>query len=673
MSHEKTTIVRTAEGLQELTQRLLGCTAPFGYDSEYSGPSIVWRKKSRPDMYRAQLTGFSISIGDAKWYVPVDHAEGGNVLRGAAEGFLSWLVVFMEHCSPRRVWAHNWKADLQVLKNFGVAISPFSDHLHDSIVVAWLAGWGADHASLKLKKLAEELGFGAGDTYDEMAKKRAARDIPVEEMAPYAGRDAWLTVQIGELGWKRLEEFDLVDHYRRVDVPLIEVIRAMEEWGTPTDVAELEKMRAELVREAAELATEFKELTTTTVLIPVNERVDSGEVYKNGNPKLKTVEVMREFTLGANVSNDHQVSRWCYEELKVWPLKIRKVKGGPLTKIERTKAHHYPVGKEFLEQWTILPNELGARLAVIRLEHAWRTKLIGTYLDPMLRLPEQYGDGRLHCSFNLTGTETQRFSSSGPNLQNVPSRTEHGKRLRRALVAPPGWKIIVLDYSQVELRIAAHLSQDEAMLAAYIFEEDIHQQTLDAMLKFWSGASRGDAKTNNFSTIYRISPPSLAIKIRNTEEAAEKSIEAFYVRYPGISRYHRQAIAFAAKRGYAQTTDGFKRFLDVTPKMNRWSKKMEMPWAIANQAINTPIQGSAGGIIKIAMRDIHRAWVADGVWGDLAILTAQEHDSLIAMAREDYADEALVLMKQKMESAFVLRVPLVADGGKGDSWADAKG
>lgn len=672
MSSEKTTIVRTAEGLQELTQRLSGNDWPFGYDSEYSGPSIVWRKKSRPDMYRAQLTGFSISIGEAKWYVPVDHAEGENAPRLDVFTFLMWLVAEMLR-RRRRVWAHNWKADLQVIKNFGVDIGPFSDHLHDSIVVAWLAGWGADHASLKLKKLGEEHGFGAGDTFAEMAKKRQARDIPVEEIAPYAGRDAWLTVQVGELGWTVLKQKGLIHHYETIDIPLVEVIRSMEEWGTPTNVVELEKMRAELVAEVETLAAEFKELTTTTVLMPVKERVATGEQFKNGNPKMKTVEVPREFTLGANVSNDHQVARWCYEELKVWPLKIRKVKGGPLSKIERTKAHHFPVGKEYLEKWTILPDALGARLAVLRLEHAWRTKLIGTYLDPMLRLPEQYGDGYLHPSLNLTGTETQRFSSSDPNIQNVPSRTAEGKRLRRALIARPDWVIIVYDYSQIELRIAAHLSQDESMLAAYLFEEDIHQQTLDAMLKFWSGAQRGDAKINNFSTLYRISAPSLAVKMRNTEEAAEKSIEAFYARYPGIARYHRQAVAFAAKHGHARTIDGFQRPLDTTPRKNRWSGKMEMGWDVANQAINTPIQGSAGGLVKIAMREIHREWVAKDVWGVKAILTAQEHDSLIAMAKSDYAEEAAATMKQKMESAWELRVPLIADGGIGNSWAEAKG
>lgn len=904
LSHEQTTIVRTSEALQELTRALAGSSLPVGFDTETSGPSITWRKKSRPDPYRAKLSGFSISLGDSKWYVPVDHAEGVNVDDADIDDFLRRLMTLA--IEGRRVWAHNWKYDLQILKNFGVDYGTFSRHLLDSMVAAWLAGWGADHASLKLKKLAEAQGLGSGDTFEDVAKKRQARDIPVEELAPYAGRDAWLTVQIGEKAWSRLEQHDLVKHFTEVDMPLVEILRGIEEWGTATDVAELEKMRTELVAEVEALADEFKELTTTTVLMPVNERVATGEQYKNGNPKMKTVEVQREFTLGANVSNDHQVARWCYEELKVWPLKIRKVKGGPISKIERTKAHHYPVGKEYLEKWTILPDALGARLAVLRLEHAWRTKLIGTYLDPMLRLPEQYADGYLHGSYHLTGTVTQRLSSSGPNLQNVPARTEHGKRLRRALIARPGRKIIVLDYSQIELRLAAHLSQDAGMLAAYLFEDDLHQLTLDAMRLVWPEAQRGDAKINNFcvapatqilksdlswcradevsagdelvgfdeglgrharyektcveavkyvrqptyrvlttrgvlecsathawvvreprrwvetkdlrpgdkvaflespwertadswlsgmfdgegscsaqgqvgvaqnkgptldrlraeldrhgieyaespskssnvvqllmrngsgiravgklapsrlvpkyqahlfgsrctnphaedvvvvsveylgeqilvghqttthtlvsngflthnSTIYRISPPSLAVKIRNTEEAAEKSIEAFYARYPGIGSYHRKAIAFAAKRGYAQCIDGFKRFLDVTPRKNRWSGKMEMSWGSANEAINTPIQGSAGAIAKRAMIDIHEHWVREGVYGDLVILAGQEHDSILAEAREDYADKALALMKLKMENAWELRVPLIADGGIGNSWAEAKG
>jgi DNA polymerase-1 len=193
------------------------------------------------------------------------------------------------------------------------------------------------------------------------------------------------------------------------------------------------------------------------------------------------------------------------------------------------------------------------------------------------------------------------------------------------------------------------------------------------MRVIWPEAQRGYAKINNFSTIYRISPGSLAVKIRNSEENAQKSIEAFYKRYPRVATYHRQAIAFAAKHGYAQTIDGFKRFLDTTPRKNRWSGKMEMAWSVANEAINTPIQGSAAALAKRAMIDMHDEWQRLGVYGSQVVLAGQEHDSILAEARDEYADEAMALMKSKMEHAAVLRVPLVAEGGKGRSWSEAKG
>jgi DNA polymerase I len=629
----------------------------MGFDTETSGPSITWRKKSRPDPYRATLTGFSVSTGLCSWYVPVDHAEGHNLPREAVAPFLAWLV---QQARRRRVWAHNWKFELQILKNYGIDYGPFSDHMHCSQVAAWLAGWGADHDSLALKALAEAHGFGAGATFAEVAKKRQSRDIPVEEITPYAGRDAFLACGVGEAAWVELERHDLTEHYRTIDMPLVEILRGTEAWGVPVDEAALLQLRDTLEEEADALAAEFRMLTSVPVIVPTKERVHRGEFFKNGNPKLVSQIVDREFVLGADVGNDGQVSRWCYTELKCWPLRVGRF---PL---QLNDVGHYPVDKETIERWLALPDPLGRRLAEIRLEYGKRSKLLTTYVKPLLELPKQWGDGRVHCSYNLTGTETQRFSSSGPNLQNLPSRTEEGQRIRAALLAPKGWEVLVLDYSQIELRIAAHLSQDPAMLAAYLFEEDIHQNTLDAMRIGWPEAQRTDAKITNFSTIYGITPASLAIKMHSTEQAAEQSIDAFFARYPKIETYHRQAVAYARKHGHARTIDGFKRVLDVPAK----SKKL--PWKIANQAINTPIQGSAGGLAKIAMVRAHRRWVEAGEYGTRVQFVSQEHDSLICNSRKDFTEQALIDLKDAMETAWPLRVPLVADGGAGSNWKAAK-
>lgn len=665
---EPVQIVRSNADLRALLPQLLAARGiPIGLDTETSGPTIVWRGKKRPDPYRARLTGFSFSLRDANWYVPVAHkldAEGlpaTNVTADAAREFIQALLDAVE-THELTVVCHNLKYDLQVFKNFGVRIPVFSDKLYCSQVAAWLAGWGSDHKSLALKKLAVRLGLGEGDTFDEVAKGRQAEDISVNEIAPYAGRDAWLAAAVLKRAWERLEQLDLTWHYREIDMPQIEILRGAEEAGNAVNAELLRVLEQKLTTEADALKAEFYAKTEWIVDMPVKRRVPTGELFKNGKPKLKTIEVPEPTLLGADVSNDGQVSRWMYEELELWPRKG----------LEKNGANHYPVDKETIEKFCALPGAAG-ELARIRLEYGLRSKLISTYIAPLLGLPPQYGDGRLHTSYNVTGTVTQRLSSSGPNLQNLPSRTKEGKLIREALIADAGWKIIVFDYSQIELRICAHISQDEEMIACYVLGEDVHQGTLDGMRREWPGAQRTDAKVTNFSTIYRISAPSLAVKMRTSEDKAEASIEAFYNRFQRVAVYHRQAIAYAAKHGHARTIDGFKRQLDTTPKFNRRSRKMEMSWAVQNEAINTPIQGSAGGLIKIAMRDCHRVWVAKGVYGKKVRFVGQEHDSAIATAVDDFVAEASADLEHAMVNAWKLRVPLAAEGGSGNSWAEAKG
>jgi DNA polymerase-1 len=624
-----------------------------------SGREVKGRQSTWLDWYSATLTGFSVAVGEVCAYFPVGHTEGPNVDLEEALAFLTYLVGTY---ADRRIWAHNLKAELQILKNVGVLV-PYAAHgrLCCSQVAAWLTGWGSDHKALALKKLAVARGFAKGDDFRALAKGRQARDIPVAEMAPYAARDAVLTLRLGEDAYQALGRQGLLEHFHDLDLPLVEVCRSIEEWGTPVDTARVREQMERLAGERDRLAAEFQELTTTGVLLPVRTKEPTGEYYKNGNPKMHVVERPQAFNLGAAVSNDRQVARWAYEELKVWPKAGLKING----------SKHYPVDKETLERFLTVPG-LGGRLAQIRLDWSWRDKLVKTYLTPLLALPPQYADGLLHTSLHLTGTQTQRFSSSNPNLQNVPSRTEEGRAIRKALIARPGWRFIIYDYSQIELRIMAHLSRDPEMMACYWLDLDIHQATLDEMLRTWAEAKRVNAKTTNFSTIYRISPPALAVKMRVSVEDAERSIEAFFKRFQLVSTYHNAAIEYARTHGYARTIDGFRRTLDVTPKWNHRTRKKEMPWHVANEAINTPIQGSAAGLCKRAMLAMWRRWVETGEYGKRVNLAGQEHDAIIVEARDDFADEASAHMKLDMESALTLRVPIIAEGGSGPSWGEAK-
>lgn len=652
-------VVTSVEGFDLLQDTVRENAGPIGFDTELSGRVITWKNRTWLDWYSCELTGFSLSVGSDNWYVPVRHADGPNIHPLLAQNLLRWIVSLFP---SRRVWAHNAKIELQVLQNEGIVVPwDVRQHLLCSQVAAWLAGWGSDHKSLKLKKLAAEHGYGSGNTFEDVARKRQSKDVPVAEMAPYAGRDAWLTAELGTVAYRLLEAHGLVDHFHKIDMPLVEIVRSIEEWGTPVDAPRVREQSDRLSAEATKLAADFEFLTTTTILLPAKERQPTGEFFKNGNPKLKTVEVLRPFVIGCKIGNDHQVSRWLYDELRLWPTDGLKLNG----------AHHWPTDKETLETFTTLPG-LAGELAQMRLDWAWRDKLVKTYLRPLLEMPPQYADGLLHTSLNLTGTSTQRFSSSNPNLQNVPSRTEEGRAIRTALRARPGWVYIIFDYSQIELRIMAHLSRDPEMMACYWLDIDIHQGTLEEMRRTWADAQRVNAKTTNFSTIYRISPPSLAVKMRVPVPAAEASIEAFYNRFRNVSDYHEAAIAYAGAHGYARTIDGFKRFLEVEPKYNFRTRRKEMPWHVANEAVNTPIQGSAAGLAKIAMIRMWNRWQTAGVYGNRVVLAGQEHDAIITEAREDYVDQAFADMKSDMESAMELRVPIIAEGGTGPSWGEAK-
>lgn len=651
-------IVTDSPGLRAMRSAITHAPGPVGFDTEFSGPEVRWKDKRWLDWYSCDLTGLSLSVGAACWYVPVSHVVGANLAEPIGPT-LRWIAELA--AAGNRVWCHNLKAELQILRNSGVHVARSVNGWADSQVAAWLAGFGSDHKSLKLKKLAEEHGFGASDTFAEFAKKRQARDIPVEELAPYAGRDAWLTKEVGEFAYAHLEKAELTRHFWQVDMPCVEICRSIEEWGVTVDAAMVGEQMERLGGEARALAEDFRFLTTTTVLLPVKERQPTGEFFKNGKPKMCTVEVLRPFEVGCQIGNDHQLSRWCYDELRVWPTDGLKKNG----------ANHWPTDKDTLEKFTILPG-LGGQLAQMRLDWAWRDKLCKTYFKPLLELPVQYRDGRLHGSLNLTGTETQRFSSSNPNLQNVPSRTAEGRAIRKALRSRPGWTFIIYDYSQIELRIMAHLSRDPEMCACYDLGIDIHAGTLERLRAYWAEAERVHAKTTNFSTIYRITAPSLAVKMKSSVPAAEASITAFYETHPYVRDYHDAAIEYAAGHGYARTIDGFKRFLDVAPKWNYRTKRREMPWSVQNAAINTPIQGSAAGLTKLAMIAMHNRWVASGEYGVRVNLAGQEHDAIIVEAREDFADAAYEHMRLDMESALRLRVPIVAEGGRGPSWAEAK-
>lgn len=645
-----------ATTLPELREMCRALTGLVGFDVESWGPNIkAPNGDSWPDPYAHRLLGFSLSAGNRAWYVPVAHNDGPNCPR------LAWLATLHEvtdllAAGTIQLCAFNLGYELQILRNEGLEVSD-SGPFDDASLSAWL-GWSVTRPSLK-GLCNDRYGTQLPSFGERFGKDIDGRAVPVLEMAEYAVKDPWLTCIVHADALVAVRARGLEQHYRDLDMPLVEVLRGMQARGVPVDTAALALQGEQLKARAAAIAAEFKELTTTTVKAKAKAKVPTGEFFKNGNPKFQTVDVEVDVVAGADIGNDHHVSRWLYDVLGWW-------KPGPHEK--RNGVNNWTTKKERVEQFQILPGPAG-KAAALRLEYQTLTKLESTYIRPLVSLPSQYCDGRLHTNYHGNGTGTDRLSSSSPNFQNLPARTEAGKLIRKAFGCAPGHKLIIFDYSQVELRIIAHLARVQSLILAYTFGEDVHQATLTEVQKVWPEATRTDAKIGNFSVIYRISAESLAVKMRCSVERAELMIEAFYRRAPEVSVYHDRAIAKLRRDGYVPTMCGYRGYIEPSGKGRRAGQYTNHDEAAA---VNLPVQGTAGGIIKRAMIAIHRRWLAKGIMNSGAWLVEQTHDELGAEVREDLVDACTVDMRECMEGAIELCVPLVAEGGVGTNWLEAK-
>lgn len=634
---------------------------PKGLDFETCGPTIRYSKNGEdsqgPDPYRHRISGIALAweYGGAGigWerggvYIAVDHPES-RWSEGQLVEVLGQLK--SEMVAPNgRLWIHDARYELQMMRNHGFPVET-SDQLCDSIIAAWLAGarFRLKTQSLKLKNLARLLGKPTVGDFKDIAKKRQVRDIPAAEVAPYAARDAELAVEVGEWAYALLRELSLVEHFHQLDMPLVEVVRSMSEEGQDFDVDKATELGAAWRVRMDGLAAEFKALTECEVDLVVEESLPTGEFFKNGKPKFKKQPVTKRLRLGADIGNDRLVSRWLYEELKWWPVAAG---------LKRNDNGVYPVGKDLLLTLTPTCAE-GRRARDLRLEYQRLSKLRGTYVENLINIAGQYADGRLHPSFNIHGTDTQRFSSANPNDQNVPKSTDEAKELMTCRRPRAGWVEIETDLSQIELRLMAHFSQDPALMQAYQFGEDLHASTMALV-----GCERRPAKVLNFSGMYRIGKRMFAQKlaVQLKRDVSEDEAEALLHKltrqaYPGVPRYWERAMAAAKRLGYVNTIDGFKQFLDVTEHKTRWGK-MELLWQTGQSAITTRIQGSAGGIVKIAMRDTHRLWRQQGTWGVSKRYVSQVHDSLRYIAKPEVADEAQREVEYALCNAVTLRVPV---------------
>jgi DNA polymerase-1 len=567
------------------------------------------------DPMEARLVGISLTdSAEQGYYIPIEAPPGDPQL--PLETVFDALNPLLSRPDvPKQ--GHNIKYDLIVLEQAGSNIEPLA---FDTMIAEWLLDPSSN--SLGLKDLAwtrlHERMTPITDLIGTGSDQLSMDQVPVRRVAPYACADVDMTHRLRAIQEPELKEKKLWSLFTEVEMPLVPVLAAMEETGIGFDVEQLERMSQELAARLGEIEAQIYELV--------------------GYP--------------FNVNSTQQLSDALFKTLAL-----------PSQGVRRTKTGHYSTAAGVLERLEDVHPVIN-----LVLEHRTLSKLKSTYVDalPLMVNPDT---GRLHSSFNQTGTVTGRISSSDPNLQNIPIRTELGRHVRRAFVAEPAWHLIAADYSQVELRVMAHVSGDEGLLGAFARGEDIHASTAAAILGIpleeVTSDQRRLAKTVNFGLSYGQTAYGLAQATGLTQPEAEDFIETYFERFPRVREYIERTKALAARQGYVETLMRRRRYfpeLQPDSKASHYARQ-----AAERMAINAPIQGTAADIIKIAMIRLHRAFQEQRFRSKMIL---QVHDELIVEAPDEEISRTARLMRDIMESAFELDAPLRVDLKIGENWEE---
>lgn len=565
------------------------------------------------DQMRAKLVGISLATTPEKGvYIPVGHQQGKQLpLQVVLEALRPALA------NPNLPKAgHNLKYDFVVLARHGLRVHPLS---FDTMLAEWLIN--PDSRNLGLKRLAfvrlqHEMTsiqtlIGSGK------KQRSMAEVPIEQAAPYAADDAAVVLRLMPLLQEALDKHQADRLMRTLEMPLITVLADMEMTGIALDVPFLGKMSQDLASRLHDLESRVHEMV--------------GEPF--------------------NLNSTQQLSRALFERLGLEPPAGTR----------RTAHGTYSTSASVLEA-------LRDAHPVVRLVLEYRelAKLKSTYIDA---LPQQVNPdtGRVHTSYNQTGTVTGRIASTNPNLQNIPIRTELGRQVRRAFVAAPGHYLLGVDYSQVELRLVAHMSQDEAMMAAFQAGQDIHATTAAAIygipLEQVTKAQRRHAKAINFGLIYGMSPYGLTRSTDLTLAEAENFVKAYFERFPGVQRFLEDLRVQATQQGYVETLLGRRRYFpELQRNINRNARNRA-----EREAINAPIQGTAADIIKLAMLQLPSALAQAKL---SARPLVQVHDELVLECPQEELEATIQVVRGVMEGAYELRVPLATETRYGVNWGE---
>lgn len=573
------------------------------------------------DAMQAQLVGLGLAWEKSQAaYLPLAHAdvappEWEHVRNRLQPAFADPGVVKV---------AHNAKYDVTVLRRYGLDIAGSVD---DTLIMAWLLDSAS--RSLGLKALAADLlGWKMTELTDLIGTGR--KQISMEQVAAaqagaYCGADVDATIHLYEVLAPRLEATGLWKLYTEIERPLLPVLIDMEMAGVLLDLGFLKEMSSTLGKRVLELETELHRVV--------------GHAF--------------------NIRSTQQLSQVLFEELRF-----------PTRGLKKTASGHYSTAADVLDGLAMLGDELSSeqrRAIDLIQEHRQLEKLRGTYVDalPALVNPET---GRVHTSFSQTGAVTGRLSSSNPNLQNIPIRTEIGREIRRAIIAPEGWMLISADYSQVELRILADVANEELLIEAFMADQDIHAVTgarlFNVPLEEVTRSQRSLGKTINFATIYGVSAFGLSSRTELTPDQARQFLEQYFRTYPRIREYIEVTLTQAREHGYVETLLGRKRFF---PELKNPSLPYNQRQAVERQAINAPIQGTAADIMKIAMIRLHEQLKAGSY---AARMLLQVHDELVLECPQHEVEPVTAIVRDCMQSAYSLRVPLKVDIEVGPNWRD---
>jgi DNA polymerase-1 len=563
----------------------------------------------------AELVGvsFSVTPGEAA-YLPVahDYLDAPEQLDRAQ--VLASLKPLLENSEIKKVGQH-LKYDKNVLANYDINLQGIA---YDTMLESYVLNSVATRHDMD--SLAETYLGQTTIHFEDIAGKGAKQitfnQIPLDKAAPYAAEDADITLRLHKVIWQKLsEEKDLVNVFKEIELPLSPVLAKMEQFGVLIDSQKLAQQSQDLAVRILELEKEVYEL--------------AGEEFNLGSPK--------------------QLQEILYKKMDL-PILKKTPKGAPSTAEEvlQELAINYPLPK-------------------LLMEYRGLSKLKNTYTD---KLPKMINarTGRVHTSYHQAITATGRLSSTDPNLQNIPIRTEEGRRVRQAFIARTGYKIVAADYSQIELRIMAHLSGDNGLLNAFAAGQDIHTATasevFDTPVAEVNIEQRRNAKAINFGLIYGMSAFGLSKQLNIPRHDAQNYMDLYFERYPSVLTYMEDTRQIAKDKGYVSTVFGRRLYLPEINASNGMRRK-----GAERAAINAPMQGTAADIIKKAMLAVDK-WIETLPIDDVRMIM-QVHDELVFEIKEDKLTEYQNKIVSLMEQAVQLDVPLIVEAGVGENWDEA--